>query len=235
MQTNNDSWLGGNPYERFMGRWSTLIAQRFLDWLSIPPARRWLDMGCGTGSLTKLILETCHPTEIVSIDSSSEFISYAKQSIANPKARFKVGLAQSLDLDSNSFDAVVSGLLLNFVPQPEMAVSEMMRVAVPGRKIGIFLGPHVVQGSKEMIVEGHHREAMSWIAALLWTSNTAIQIDAPDAEKPQYQAKLNRLLSDMGLSTDHDIQSRFQPAKELADDVFEVADDIVSRHPEILD
>jgi SAM-dependent methyltransferase len=135
----NDSWLSGIAYERFMGRWSTLVAQEFLNWLAITPARSWLDVGCGTGSLTKLILETYQPKEIISIDSSGDFISHAQRSIANPSVHFKVGLAQSLELDSNSIDAVVSGLVLNFVPQPKAAILEMLRVAKPGGKIGIFL------------------------------------------------------------------------------------------------
>jgi SAM-dependent methyltransferase len=135
----NDSWLSGIAYERFMGRWSTLVAQEFLNWLAITPARSWLDVGCGTGSLTKLILETYQPKEIISIDSSGDFISHAQRSIANPSVHFKVGLAQSLELDSNSIDTVVSGLVLNFVPQPKAAILEMLRVAKPGGKIGIFL------------------------------------------------------------------------------------------------
>jgi SAM-dependent methyltransferase len=135
----NDSWLGGNPYERFMGRWSVLTAQIFLSWLAVPPARSWLDVGCGTGSITNLILEMIRPKEIVAIDSSSEFISYAQKTITNPTVRFKVGLAQSLELSSNTIDAAVSGLVLNFVPQPEVAISEMLRVTKPGGKIGIFL------------------------------------------------------------------------------------------------
>ena len=135
----NDSWLSGIAYERFMGRWSTLVAQKFLNWLAISPACSWLDVGCGTGSLTKLILETYQPKEIISIDSSSDFISHAQRSITNPSVHFKVGLAQSLELDSNSMDAVVSGLVLNFVPQPKVAILEMLRVTKPGGKIGIFL------------------------------------------------------------------------------------------------
>jgi len=135
----NDSWRSGIAYERFMGRWSTLVAQKFLDWLAVPPARSWLDVGCGTGSLTKRILESHQPKEIISIDSSSDFVSHAQRSITNPSVHFKVGLAQSLELDSNSMDAVVSGLVLNFVPQPKVAVLEMLRVTKPGGQIGIFI------------------------------------------------------------------------------------------------
>ena len=134
-----DSWSGGIAYDRFMGRWSALIAQKFLPWLAIDPSRTWLDVGCGTGSLTKLILETCRPEKIISIDSSSDFISYAQRSITHPAVHFKVGLAQSLDVNSHTMDAVVSGLMLNFIPQPEAALSEMLRVTKPGGKIGIFL------------------------------------------------------------------------------------------------
>lgn len=139
MRNKNDSWLSGNPYERYMGRWSTLIAQKFLDWLAISPGCSWLDVGCGTGSLTKLILEKNQPKDIVSIDSSSEFILYAQETIADPSVRFQVGLAQSLELDTNSVDVVVSGLVLNFAPQPEAAIAEMLRVTKPGGTIGIYL------------------------------------------------------------------------------------------------
>lgn len=135
----DDSWLSGIAYERFMGRWSTLVAQEFLRWLAVPSDCRWLDIGCGTGSLARLILETSHPKEIIAIDSSSDFISHAQRSIMDPRIHFRVSLAQSLDLDSNCMDAVVSGLALNFISPPEVAVSEMLRVTKPGGKIGAFV------------------------------------------------------------------------------------------------
>ena len=139
MQNKNDSWTGGYKYEKFMGRWSNLIAKKFLDWLAITPGNVWLDLGCGTGSLTKLILETNQPKEVISIDSSSEFILHARQTMTNPNVQFQVGLAQALELQSKSIDVVVSGIMLNFVPQPETALSEMIRVAKSGGTIGIFL------------------------------------------------------------------------------------------------
>ncbi len=152
-----DSWLSGIAYERFMGRWSTLVARKFLSWLAIPTARTWLDVGCGTGSLTRLILETYQPKEIFAIDSSSDFISNAQRSITNPSAHFKVSLAQSLEMDSNSVDTAVSGLVLNFVPEPKAAILEMMRVAKPGGQIGIFLWDYA---------EGMHMLRYFWDAAV---------------------------------------------------------------------
>ena len=162
----DDPWLSGNAYEQFMGRWSTLVAQRFLTWLAIPPARSWLDVGCGTGSLTRLILETYQPKEIISIDPSSDFISHAQRTIMNPSVHFRVGLAETLDLDSSSIDAAVSGLVLNFVPQPKVAMSEMLRVTKPGGKIGIFVWDYA---------EGMQMLRYFWDAAVLSSSTAASQ------------------------------------------------------------
>jgi SAM-dependent methyltransferase len=134
-----DSWQSGNAYDQFMGRWSALVASKFLSWLAVPPAVRWLEVGCGTGSLTRLILETSRPRDIVAVDSSGEFISYAQQQVDSSSVHFMTGLAQSLALGASSCDAVVSGLLLNFVPQPAAALSEMRRVTRPGGKIGVFV------------------------------------------------------------------------------------------------
>jgi len=135
----NDPWSGGNAYEKFMGKWSSLAAKKFLKWFEIPAEKNWLDVGCGTGSLTKLILETQKPANIISVDSSEEFISYAKKILNNPIVQFNVGKAESLEIESGSIDAVVSGLMLNFIPEPEAAIREMMRVTKPGGKIGIFI------------------------------------------------------------------------------------------------
>jgi SAM-dependent methyltransferase len=134
-----DSWQSGIAYERFMGRWSSLLGRKFLGWFAAGPGRSWLDVGCGTGSLTRLILETQGPKDIIGIDPSSQFLSHAQASITDPSVSFKVGQAQSLELDSGSMDAVVSGLVLNFVPQPEAAILEMKRVTKPGGRIGAFV------------------------------------------------------------------------------------------------
>ena len=150
----NDPWAGGHAYEMFMGRWSHLIARRFLKWLEIPSrGNSWLDIGCGTGTLTRLILNEYQPGKIIAVDPSNEFISFARRGIVEdaglhadkgvmdnlPPVYFAVGQAQSLALVPDSIDVVVSGLVLNFIPQPEKALEEMIRVAKPGGVVGIFL------------------------------------------------------------------------------------------------
>ena len=135
----SDSWVSAMAYERFMGRWSALVGQKFLRWLAVPPARRWLDLGCGTGALSRHILAEYQPQAIIAVDSSSDFIGHARRSIASPAVDFKLGQAQSLDVESNSVDAAVSGLVLNFIPEPAMAVAEMLRVTRPGGTVGIFV------------------------------------------------------------------------------------------------
>ena len=138
-QHDSNSWSSGSAYDKFMGRWSTLVGREFLAWLAAPPDQIWLDVGCGTGTLTRLILESGHSLRIVAINSSDDLVSFAKETTANPLARFQVGLAQSLDLETDSVDVAVSGLALNFVPQPERAVSEMLRVVRPGGIVGLYL------------------------------------------------------------------------------------------------
>jgi len=135
----SDSWENGFVYDQFMGRWSKLVSEKFLTWFAAPSNQSWLDVGCGTGNITGQILKTCQPGNVASIDSSPGFIYYAKRSITDSLVNFFVSYAQTLGLQSKSMDAVISGLVLNFVPQPEAAIAEMIRVTKPGGKIGAFV------------------------------------------------------------------------------------------------
>src|SRR6185295_8193945 len=112
-------------YEPFVGRWSRVVAQQFLPWLAVAPDRRWLDVGCGTGILTRSILEWAAPRDVVGVDPSDGFLSYARQQTTDPRARFESGSADALPFADDEFDAVVSGLVLNFVPDLTRAVKEL--------------------------------------------------------------------------------------------------------------
>jgi len=141
--TPKDTWADGSAYEPYVGRWSRLVARNFLEWLAVPPDSRWLDVGCGTGALTETILASMKPTKVVGIDPAEGYIAYAQAHITDPRARFKVGRAESLPETDASFDATVSGLVLNFVPDPQKAVAEMARATRPGGRVGLYVWDYV--------------------------------------------------------------------------------------------
>jgi SAM-dependent methyltransferase len=134
-----DNWANGNLYEQYVGRWSRPVARKFLKWLAVPAGSQWLDVGCGTGALSQTILETSSPSGITALDRSEAFVEFAHSQIADERVRFKVGDAQSLSLELGPFDAIVSGLVLNFIPQPEQALTSMMRVTRTGGVIGAYV------------------------------------------------------------------------------------------------
>jgi SAM-dependent methyltransferase len=134
-----DVWTSGDAYEPYVGRWSRLVAQEFLGWLALPPGVRWLDVGCGTGALAQIVLALAAPSEVVGIDPSPAYVAFARSRANGARVRFEVGDAQALQAASVTFDAVVSGLVLNFVPEPDRAVSEMVRVARPGGTVAAYV------------------------------------------------------------------------------------------------
>lgn len=135
----SDVWVSGDAYEPYVGRWSRAVARRFLAWLAVPAGSRWLDVGCGTGALTEAVLETLAPAEVVGVDPSPAYIAYARQRIHDPRVRFEIGDALDLPVPSGSFDAVVSGLVINFVSDPAGAVASMARAARSGGTVGAYV------------------------------------------------------------------------------------------------
>ena len=133
------AWNSGDTYEPYVGRWSRLVAREFLGWLAVAPGGRWLDVGCGTGALAETILALAAPSEAVGIDPSPAYVAFARSRANDARVRFEVGDAQALQAASATFDAVVSGLVLNFVPEPDRAVSEMVRVARPGGTVAAYV------------------------------------------------------------------------------------------------
>ena len=133
-------WANGDAYERFMGRWSRRIAERFADGLDASPGLRWLDVGCGTGALSGAVLERWAPASLVGVDPAEGFLEVARARFADlgDTVRFERADAAALPLPDASVDAVVSGLVLNFVDSPERAVAEMTRVLAPGGLVAIY-------------------------------------------------------------------------------------------------
>jgi len=128
-----------------VGRWSRRVAREFLSWLDIPAERRWLDVGCGTGALSHTILEVAQPREVKGVDRSEAFISFAREHIVDKRASFAVGDAENLPEDASSYDVVVSGLVLNFVPDQKRAVSEMRRATSPKGVVAAYVWDYADQ------------------------------------------------------------------------------------------
>lgn len=134
-----DVWASGDAYEPYVGRWSRAVARQFLAWLGMPPGGRWLDVGCGTGALSETILDVALPSEVVGIDPSAGYVAYARSRVRDPRAHFDIGDARALPFAAGTFDVVVSGLVLNFVPDPAVAVAEMARVARRGGAVATYV------------------------------------------------------------------------------------------------
>ena len=123
-----DRWESGAPYERYVGRWSRKVAAQFLSWLALPPGLRYADIGCGTGALCEAILDTCAPSNVTGIEPSQGFLDTARRRLGD-RADLLEGNAAAIPLPDASVDVVVSGLVLNFVPDPRAALIEMSRIA----------------------------------------------------------------------------------------------------------
>jgi len=124
-----------------------------------------------------------------------------------------------------------------YLPDCAAAFDKAVEVTQTPFPLKFKLHPHVkpyfIEGSREMIKEGYHREAVLWIAASSWISTHAIQLDAPEDDKPPFLAAANKLLSDLKLTTPEEVESRIQEAKELTKHVFKVADFIVNENAKI--
>lgn len=134
-----DVWASGESYEPYVGRWSRLVAKEFLGWLDVRPQCRWLDVGCGTGALSETILDVADPLAITGVDPSTGFVEYARRQIRDDRVSFKVGDAQALPIEVADYDAVVSGLVLNFVPDPRIALREMKRTSSVSGVVGFYV------------------------------------------------------------------------------------------------
>lgn len=143
MRTNTSrstpSWASATAYEPYVGRWSRRIAQAFLPWLAVAPGSRWLDVGCGAGALTQTVLAAEAPSHVTGVDSSHAYLAYARAQTHDNRVSFMVGDAQALPYANATFGAVVSGLVLNFVPHPERAAAEMARVVADNGTVAAYV------------------------------------------------------------------------------------------------
>ena len=128
-------WSDSQAYDAYMGRWSRQIARRFLPWLDAPSGGRWLDVGCGTGVLSSEVLANCEPALVCGVDRSAGYVGAASRLALQGC----LADATALPFAGDRFDYAISGLVINFVPEPVIAISEMRRVTRPGGTVAVYV------------------------------------------------------------------------------------------------
>jgi SAM-dependent methyltransferase len=134
----SDTWERGDPYERYVGRWSRRVAPQFLAWLAVPAGRKWLDVGCGTGALCAAIVDHCDPASVTGVEPSEGFLRTARANLGE-RVALRAGNATAIPLDDAAVDVAVSGLVLNFVPDQRAALAEMARATAAEGTIGAYV------------------------------------------------------------------------------------------------
>jgi SAM-dependent methyltransferase len=129
----------GATYEQLMGVWSRSAGEVFLDWLEPPSGLRWIDIGCGNGAFTELLVDRCSPIEIQGIDPSEEQLAFARTRRLSRVTEFRQGDAMALPFPEGRFDAAVMALVVVFVPDPVKGVEEMVRVVGPAGIVATYV------------------------------------------------------------------------------------------------
>ena len=129
----------GAAYELLMGRWSRLVGERFIDWVGVPHGSRWLDIGCGSGAFTELVVERCRPSAVQAFDPSAQQLVYARNRLPpGAPVAWAEGDAMRLPVVDGAADAAVMALVLFFVPRPDVGVAEMCRAVRSGGVVAAY-------------------------------------------------------------------------------------------------
>lgn len=176
MESDQIRFLDGAGYERYMGIWSRLAGATFLDWLDPKAGLRWLDVGCGNGAFTEMIVERCGPASVQGIDPSEEQLAFARTRPAARISQFRRADAMALPFPDDAFDAAVMPLVIFFVPQPAKGVSEMARVVCPGGAVTAYAWDLTGGGFPYETLQAEMREL--GVAALAPPSPGASRIEA---------------------------------------------------------
>ena len=155
--TEQIRFTDGAAYDRYMGEWSRLAGTAFLDWLDPGTGWRWLDVGCGSGAFTGMLVERCAPASVHGIDPSEEQLAFARARVASPNVRFDVGDATAVPFPDAGFDAAVMPLVIFFVPDPPRGVAEMARVVRPGGVVSAYAWDMVGGGFPYEALKGELR------------------------------------------------------------------------------
>ncbi len=122
--------VGADAYATFMGRFSTPLASLFVDAVGVAPGQSALDVGCGTGALTEVLVERLGLPQVSAVDPSQSFVAVMQERF--PPMDVRRAAAESLPHDSATFDVTLAQLVVHFMTDPVAGIREMGRVTRPG-------------------------------------------------------------------------------------------------------
>jgi len=177
--------VAAEAYDRFMGRYSEPLADKFVDLIGISPDERALDVGCGPGAMTGRLVDRLGVSSVSAIDPSEPFLEAVAQRFPGLDAR--LGSADAIPFDTASFDLAVAQLVVHFMPDPVAGIGEMVRVTRPGGRLAACVWDH---GGKQGPL------------AVFWSAARELDPAALDeSERPGTHAgQLERYFREVGLS-----------------------------------
>src|SRR5215510_11972493 len=180
----------GAAYEFWLGRWSSRLANVFLDFVEFSESGELLDVGCGTGALTFAMADRWPSRSVIGVDIAAPFISYARSRRSGDRPTFEIGDACALKYEDRRFAAVAAHLVFLFIPKPEVALREMRRVTRSGGTVAA-----VVWDSRGGLVF----QRMLWDTAVAIDPNARVVRDGLLANPVAIPGGLAGFFHDVGL------------------------------------
>ena len=132
--------VAADAYDRFMGRYSVLLAPQLADLAAVTAGQRALDVGCGPGSLTAELVRRLGAPAVSAVDPSASFVEAA--AARNPGATVRRATAEALPFPNDTFDAALAQLVVHFMADPVAGLAEMRRVTRPGGVVAACVWDH---------------------------------------------------------------------------------------------
>lgn len=132
--------VAAEAYDRFMGRYSVLLAPQMADLAGVVPGQRLIDVGCGPGALTGELVARVGATGVAAVDPSTPFVAAAASRY--PGVDVRLANAEALPFDDGVFDAALAQLVVHFMTDPIAGLSEMRRVTRPGGMVVACVWDH---------------------------------------------------------------------------------------------
>jgi SAM-dependent methyltransferase len=125
--------VAADAYDRFMGRYSSLLAPQMADLAGVGPGQRALDVGSGPGALTSELVRRLGADHVAAVDPSAPFVAAAKR--RHPGVDVRQASAEALPFPDRTFDAALAQLVVHFMPDPFSGIREMARVTGTGMPV----------------------------------------------------------------------------------------------------